>query len=205
MRSSDDFKNRKVISVSDGRDLGTVADLYIDSNFYWLTGIYLKSEGLFRRRAILIPRDRVTLFGVDVILVDDSDAVTNDRDHEEAKNWVRLKDVTGRTIDTPGGTKIATLKSVLLDESARVVAIELDKTYIEGPISDHGYVPRNAVIDSGHEDGGMTVDIHLAEQLMEQPLTPADPDNPMTTTTEQPASSAEPAPTTETDNSDEAE
>ena len=124
MRSSDDFKGQDVISAADGKKLGYVQDLYVDSNFYWLTGIYLGHEGLIRRRAKLIPRDRITLFGIDVILVDDSNALTDDREHAAASDWRLLKKVRKRTVDTPNGTPIGTLDSVYLDEYIAILQEE---------------------------------------------------------------------------------
>ena len=75
MRIGKDLVDKPIYSVTDGRFLGKVKDVYLNSNLENIMGLYLGSEGIFNRRNILISRERVTLLGTDVILVADSDVV----------------------------------------------------------------------------------------------------------------------------------
>lgn len=163
MRESKDLIGKSVISVSDGRLLGTVRDIYLDQNLYWMTGIHLGSEGLLKRKALVIARENVVVFGIDAVLVKNADVVTDNRTFAPASKWLRLDDLKGREIDTPGGTKVATVGDVILDEEARVISVKLSRTYVEGPIAEKRIVPRDAIIDTGQADGVMTIDLVKAE------------------------------------------
>lgn len=164
MRQGRDLIGKPIYSISDGRRLGEVRDIYIDSNVYWMTGIHLGSEGLLRRTALVIHRDSVVVFGVDAVLVKNSNVVSEKKELEGTRDWLRLENLKGREVDTPGGTKVGTVGDVVLDEEARVVAITLSRTYVSGPISEKANVARDAIIDSGSKDGAMTIDMIKAEK-----------------------------------------
>lgn len=163
MRSGKELIGKQIISITDGRSLGTVKDLYVDPDLNWLTAVYLGSEGLFKRKANLIRRSDITVFGIDAILVKNSEVVTDDKQLPEAETWLRLDKLKGRDVDTPGGTKLGTVGDVLLDEDAKIGGFGMAKTHVEGPIAEKGTFPREAVIDTGREDGGMTIDLAKAE------------------------------------------
>jgi len=164
MRPGKDLIGKVIISVSDGRNLGTVKDLYLDRNLYLLAGIYLGSEGLFSRKANVISREEVVLFGLDVILVKDSAVVAEKDAVENAADWIRLDKLKGRAVDTDGGTKVGTIGDVYLDDEGRIVSFGLARTYVEGPIAERGAIIREVVVDTGAEDGAMTIDMAKAER-----------------------------------------
>lgn len=177
MRESKDLIGKSVISVSDGRLLGTVRDIYLDQNLYWMTGIHLGSEGLLKRKALVIARENVVVFGIDAVLVKNADVVTDNKTFAPATKWLRLDDLKGREIDTPGGTKVATIGDVVLDEEARVISVKLSRTYVEGPIAEKRIVPRDAIVDTGQADGVMTIDLVKAESAVPGEAAPLpDPD-----------------------------
>jgi uncharacterized protein YrrD len=164
MRPGKDLIGKTIISVSDGRNLGVVKDLYLDKNLYWLAGIFLGAEGLFSRKYHLISRDDVVLFGLDVILVKDSAVVIEKNELEKAADWMRLDKLKGRAVDTDGGTKVGTIGDIYLDDEGRIVSFGLAKTYVEGPIAARGTIIREVVIDTGNEDGTLTIDLAKAER-----------------------------------------
>lgn len=164
MRQSKDFLKKPVISIDEGRFLGEVKDLYVDEDLDWLAGIHLGAEGLLRRRALLIPRDAVVVFGIDAILVKHGKVVQHEDEIEAAKKWVRLGDLQGRAVDTPGGTKVGLLGDVILDQEARITAFTLSRVFVEGTIAADPRIPRSAMLDTGGEDGVMTIDLPKAER-----------------------------------------
>ena len=46
MRLGKDLIGKPIISITDGRSLGTVKDVYINDQLYWLTGIHVGHERL---------------------------------------------------------------------------------------------------------------------------------------------------------------
>lgn len=165
MRLGKDLLDKLVISVSDGRLLGKVKDIYIDVALDEMTGINLGTEGMLRRKAILIPRDDVVVFGVDAVLVKKPEVVTDDQTLDAAREWSRLSKLKGREVDTPGGTRLGTIGDVLLDENGLVAGFALSKVFVEGPLAERGIVLRDVVVDTGQVDGSMTIDLLKLEQL----------------------------------------
>jgi sporulation protein YlmC with PRC-barrel domain len=164
MRSGKELMGKLVISLTDGRSLGVVKDLYLDENLQAVAGIYLGGEGFFSRRARLIAHENVVIYGIDAILVKNADVVTDNEIFTAAADWIRLEKLRGREIDTPGGTKVATVGDVLIDEEGRVLQFSLGRTYIEGPVASRGTIARDVMIDTGNKDGAMTIDLARAEK-----------------------------------------
>ena len=70
--STEDFREKEVVNVCDGRRLGTVVEIEFDMNEGRLTAIVVADEcGLFgkSRGEITIPWCRIEKIGEDVILV----------------------------------------------------------------------------------------------------------------------------------------
>jgi hypothetical protein len=64
---------------------------------------------------------------------------------------------------TSGGTKVASLGDLMIDDEAQIAALSLARVYVEGPIADNRLVTREAVLDTGGPDGSMTIDLSLVE------------------------------------------
>ena len=164
MRYSKEFVGKPVYSLDEGRHLGTVRDLYVDRALAWLAGVHLGREGLLSRKSLLIPRESIAVFGIDAVLAQRSDALTDSRQAPETAQWMRLEELTGRHVDTPAGTRVGTVGDVLLDDEARIIGFSLARVQLEGPIAEHPVVPREALLDTGAEDGTMTIDLAVAEK-----------------------------------------
>lgn len=176
MRLGKDLTDKPIITVNDGRHMGKVKDIYLDRNLQEMTGIYLGREGLFRRKDNFIPRASVVVFGVDAILIEDADAITDSKE-TNIENWVRLGDLVGRNIDTPGGTHLGTVGDVILDTAGRILGFSLGRVLVDGPIAEQRAIAREVVIDNGHEDGVMTIDLLKAERVTisgDKELVPSD-------------------------------
>ena len=103
------------------------------------------TKGLLKRKALLIPRDSVVVFGVDAVLVKNNDVIVEGSDLPESDIWLRLSKLKGREVDTPGGTKVGALGDVILGEEGHVTGFALAKVFVEGPIAEQGSIPREAL------------------------------------------------------------
>lgn len=164
MRNSKDLIGKSVVSIDEGRLLGTVRDVYLDQDLAWLAGVHLGKEGLLSRRSLLIPRDAISVFGADYILAKTSDAVSDDKKMPESASWLRLDKLQGREVDTTGGTKVGVVGDAILDDMARIVGFALSRVYVEGPVSESRTIYQSAIVDNGQVDGVMTVDLTVVEQ-----------------------------------------
>lgn len=164
MRYSKNLTGKRLISLDDGTDLGTVKDVYFDMGISSVSALYLGSEGLFNRKINVIPRTAITLFGRDAILVSQADAVTDNQQNEEINEWVRRDQLQGRPITSGGGTKVGTVRDVLLNDDGMVVGFTLGMIYIDSPITQARVVRRNTVLDIGSTSSPMRIDLAKAEQ-----------------------------------------
>jgi uncharacterized protein YrrD len=167
MRSAKELIGKPIYSVVDGRLIGTVKDLYVDSEIRRFTGLFVGSEGLFSRRARLIPRDQVSVLGVNAVLTLDTDVIKDDAEFVPSQSWLRRDSVQGRIMNTAGGTKVGSVGDLLIDDEYNVVAFSLSRVNVEGPIARNRIVARKAVIDAGGFDGSIIVDLTEAEQPAE--------------------------------------
>lgn len=164
MRFSKDLIGKPIVSIDEGRHLGSVRDVYLDPDLMWLAGIHLGKEGLISRKSLLIPRDAIAVFGVDFVLATGGDVVTDEKETPAAEQWLRLDRLQGREVDTTGGTRVGTIGDVLLDEEARIVGFSLSRVFVEGPVAESRTIYQAAVVDKGNEDNVMTVDLAKVEQ-----------------------------------------
>ena len=176
MRLGQDIINKPIITIDEGRFLGNVKDIYLDQDLRLVSGLFLGREGLLRRRDRLVRRKDVVVFGVDAILVRHGDVVADARAVTERAEWLRLDDLRGRDMVTPGGTRVGQIGDVVLDEKAGVLAFSLSKVHVEGPIAENRGVARRAVLETGGAGAPLVVDLTLAESTRpdDPPLPAAD-------------------------------
>ena len=164
MRLGQSLIDKPVIKITDGRELGRVKDLYLDDDLKFVIGVYLGSKGLLKRTPTFVRCVDVAVLGIDAVLTRNI-AVVHEGDRiPESERWMRLDELQGREVDTPGGTKIGQIGDVVLDEKARVTGFSLTHLSVEGPVADNQAVARSALVDTGHEDGIMTIDLAQAER-----------------------------------------
>jgi sporulation protein YlmC with PRC-barrel domain len=163
MRLGKDLIGKLIISITDGRSLGSVKDIYVNNDLRWITAVFTGHEGLIKRKLFLIPRDSVSVFGIDAILVKHNDVIVEEQEQPEVENWTRLSKLRGREVNTPGGTKVGSVGDIIIGEHGEITGFALSQVRVEGPIQQHGTIPRLALIDTGNEETVMTIDITKAE------------------------------------------
>ena len=110
MRLGQSLVGNPVIRITDGRELGKVKDLYLDNNLKFVVGVFLGSEGLIKRTPTFVRSTDVAVFGMDAVLARDTVIIQEGDRTPGAGQWVRLDDLQGRDVDTPGGTKIGRVR-----------------------------------------------------------------------------------------------
>ncbi len=165
MITSKQLSSKPVITISDGKRLGEVKDLYLDADVRRAVGIYLGTEGLIKRKELIIPREAIQVSGVDVWLVSDNEAVTSKDQVPDSAGFTLVGNLKGREIQTDGGTKLGTVEDVLLDNNLNVLGFSLGKVYAQGPIAERKTIARDAITSLGSKDEQMVADLAQAESL----------------------------------------
>jgi uncharacterized protein YrrD len=165
MFTSREQSNKPLISITDGKKLGEIKDLYLDPELRQVSAVFLGKEGLIHRKTLVIARDAVKVFGIDVWLVSGSDTVVNSEDISEFGTFALVGDLRGRELQTEGGTKIGVIDHVILDDEARVLGFGLGKVYSEGPLAERKTIARDAILNLGTSKEPMTINLAQAESL----------------------------------------
>jgi sporulation protein YlmC with PRC-barrel domain len=164
MKFAKDLLNKQIVSVDNGQILGKVHDVYLDADLRTVSGLHLGHEGFLRRTAQLIPRSEIMLLGRDTVLVKQADVVVEEEQIEAVEQWVRRENLAGRELATAGGTKIATIDDVVIDDTGEVLGFTLGRTYVDSPVAESGAVSRAVIIDVAAADNVITMDLEKAEQ-----------------------------------------
>ncbi len=170
MITSKEQSNKPIISITDGKKLGEIKDLYLDQDLRQVAGVFLGKEGLINRKTLMIARSAVQVFGVDVWLASGPDVVIGPEAIPEFETFTLVGDLRGREIQTEGGTKIGVVDHVILDNEAHVLGFGLGKVYAEGPLAERKAIAREAILNLGNAKEPMTINLAQAESLE---LTPA--------------------------------
>ena len=155
--------NKSLVSITDGKIVGEVKDLYVDREMRQVSAVHLGKEGLIKRKPLMLPRAAVHIFGADVWLVTGSDKVVGPEEIPDSDTFVLVSDLRGREVETEGGTKIGVVDDVILDAEARVLGFVLGKVHVQGPLAERKTIAREAVAKLGTKDAPMQVILAQAE------------------------------------------
>lgn len=165
MADRKEYKNKPLISITDGRHIGEVKDLYLDPQLRQIGAVFVRSEGLISRKTFVVRREDVRVFGEDVWLVAHADVIVELKELPTAADLLKVGDLSGRELVTEGGTKVATVSDVLLNADGGVVGFTLGKVYAQGPVFERKAIHRDAVLNVGDDKIPMKVDLPKAEML----------------------------------------
>lgn len=165
MITSKDHSGKPLISITDGKQLGEVKDLYLDQDMRQVAAVFLGKEGLISRKTLVIPRSAVQVYGIDAWLVAGSDTVMQPEGIPESGTFTLVSELRGRELQTEGGTKVAVIDHVILDNEARVLGFGLSKVYAQGPLAERKAIVRDAILKLGSAKEPMTINLAQAESL----------------------------------------
>jgi len=166
MVTGKELQNKALISLTDGKKVGEIKDLYLDADATKVTAVFVGKEGIVRQKTWVIERSAIQVCGIDVWLVSGSDKIVNLDDVAGSQTFMLGNDLRGREIHTEGGSKIGTFGDVLLDGEARVVGFTLGKTYVQGALAEKKGIVRAALLNLGDKDKPAIVDLPKAEASM---------------------------------------
>jgi uncharacterized protein YrrD len=165
MTATKDYADKLLVSVTDGKKLGEVKDIYCNSNVTKVVAAHLGKSGIINRKSLMVDLAHVKLFGADVWLMDGSEIVIATDEVQGADKYILGDALRGREIQTDGGTKIGTVGDILIDAQNNVVGFSLSKVQVQGPIAEAKTIARAAVTGFGSDGGPIIVVLEQAETL----------------------------------------
>jgi len=165
MATAKEFRNKLMIATSDGKNLGKIKNVYFDSNFTKVTALYMGSQGFIMRKKLVIERAKVKMCGIDTCMVSNAEFVVDLKTVTGSSQFVLDKDLEGRHIVSEGGTEIATVDSVIIDDGFNVIGFTLDKMPESGPLASRKAIAREAISSIGSKDSPMVTTLADAESM----------------------------------------
>lgn len=135
--TTQNIKGRTVISIQNGRKIGSVSDVLIDADKLEVAGLVLSKGTLFDRETVMIPADQVQVWGQDVILVRQHDVTREQAGIPEGKRWLHAdENLRGRYVVSVDGKRIGQINDISISTTGKLLAYQLSQVYIEGPLQD---------------------------------------------------------------------
>lgn len=149
MIKSRDLIGRLIVTVTRGEIVGKVKDVLIDPDQWEVAALVLPGK-VFSRDTLIIPRAVVHVFGQDVILVKSNETMPRDDTLDRVASLIAVSgQMKGRQIATERGIKVGVLNDVLVDEAGKVVAYDLAKVFVKGPLAKSKEIPFHATRSVG--------------------------------------------------------
>jgi len=165
MPTAKECTNKIIISITDGKKLGEIKDLYLDLEMRQVAAVFVGKEGLIRPKTNAIPRSAVLVCGMDAWLVAGPDVVSVFEAIPESVNFILVSDLRGREVETEGGTEVGTIEDVILDNQGKVLGFTLGKIIAAGPLANRKAISRDAFSSLGNKKVPMTINMAQAEAL----------------------------------------
>jgi sporulation protein YlmC with PRC-barrel domain len=165
MTTGKDLQHTALVSLTNGKIIGQIKDLYLDPDLNQVAAVFVGKEGLLRRQLQAIGREAIEVYGEDVWLVKAPDSVVNRKSLPDSGQFVRLSELRGREVQTEGGTRIGMVEDVILDAQANVIGFSLVKVRMKGPIAERKTIARAAVTGMGGKGVPMTAMMSKAEMI----------------------------------------
>jgi uncharacterized protein YrrD len=168
LQSTHDLIGKPVISVTNGQNIASVVDFMIDPEKLALTALVTSKGGLLSRKMEAIRATDVHVWGMHAVLVKDFDVILKEEELYDRDAWMSISDdLKSREVVTIDGTRLGTIKDVLVDRFGKMLAYELSKVYKEGQAFEGKLVPVEATQSLGKHI--LVVDLKKAIEQVEPP------------------------------------
>lgn len=152
MRKSKQFDSMPVISLEEGRQLGLIKGLVINSGAKKIAALIVEQKGLFGDQKF-ISFSKIRSVGEDVITVTHGTTAQKADNLPEIISLVKEKQkIIGARIVTEGGTMLGVVDDYYVDlTSGKLVGLEFSGSYISGLIGGVAYLDIEYVLTIGKE------------------------------------------------------
>jgi uncharacterized protein YrrD len=137
-----DLIGKPIIDQTTGQIIADIADVLIDPNIAQVAALVTSKGNLFDRQIEAIPSHEVQVWGEDAILVGRTDVISKVEELAGSGKWLSVSDhVKGHEVVSSLGMRIGELNDVMINAEGQLVAYELDRVFIEGPLAESKRIP----------------------------------------------------------------
>lgn len=165
MATAKELRKKQVIASLEGKNLGKIKDVYLDPNITRVTALSLGSNGLIMRKQLVVESSKLQSCGVDTCMIPRADLLVELNKVTGYREFISARELEGRHIVSEGGTEIATVDGILLDDDFHVIGFTLGKMPESGPIASRKAIAREAISSIGGKDGPMITTMANAESM----------------------------------------
>jgi uncharacterized protein YrrD len=167
MRKGKNVIGKDLLSIVDGKKVGTVKDLLFGSANDSVAAILVEKGGILRSPRIAM-WENVRSVGKDAVMISESAAIMAADSHPLAKEILRQDDeLMGKKVFTDGGDQQGSISDVYFNErSGQILGFEVSGGLVENIHKGASYLPREDVINFGPEV--VLVKSEVADELESQ-------------------------------------
>ena len=153
MRKAKSLLGLKIVTQTEGRDLGTVRDLIFSDQSQRLTALLLTDRELFGMiDATAVPWNEVRQIGRDALMVTGDAAVIKvHSDALLAEAYDARDNLDGKQITTDGGENLGHISDLYIDDSGHVLAYEVSGGLFSNIYNGKRYLERPAGVTIGDD------------------------------------------------------
>jgi uncharacterized protein YrrD len=132
-QSTQELIGKPVISVTNGQNIATIVDFMIDPEKLSLSALVTSKGSILSRKIEAIRAADIQVWGMHTVLVKDHDVILKEDELYDRDAWMSfLDDLKAREVVTIEGTRLGTIKDLLVDRRGNMLAYELTKVYKAG-------------------------------------------------------------------------
>jgi uncharacterized protein YrrD len=154
MKKGHEIIGLRVLSQTDGADLGHVRDLIFDHDTNELLAILISDKDLFGLiDAQVVPWDQVRSIGPNAVMVDSASSKINAGDSGRVRAIMERKTaLSGTRIFTTDGRDLGTLADMYFDETTgHIVGYEVSTGFLSDTMSGKRFLPADTEISLGDD------------------------------------------------------
>ncbi|HPU35923.1 MAG TPA: PRC-barrel domain-containing protein, partial [Bacillota bacterium] len=152
MQKSKRFEAMPVISLEEGRQIGTVKGLVVDPAARKVAALIIEQKGWFKEQRF-IPYNRINSVGNDAITIEKSSGIEKAAGIPEIAKLLREKvPINGAKIVTDNGTALGYVDEYYVDLATGTIAgLEFSGSRLDSIIKGHAFIDINYVRTLGKE------------------------------------------------------